>query len=270
MYVPGGGAEAAAWRSVTHLGIGAHADDLEFMAYHGIEVCRQGAGRFGGVVVTDGVGSVRPDGMICDELKSLRRDEQRAAADIGGYAVAAQLGLASDEVKNANNRTLAGDLVQIFSVASPQVVYTHNPADRHQTHVAVSLAVIEALRTLPDGARPKHVYGCEVWRDLDWLTGDDRVRLNCGTDETFAQKLNGVFRSQMDGGKRYDLAVIGRRRAQATFDNPRQPDDAEMVTLAMDLTPLIYDTGLDVADFVCAKLDRFREDVVRGIKKFGG
>ncbi len=270
VYVPSGGAESTAWRSVTHLGIGAHADDLEFMAYHGIEQCRRGGGGFGGVVVTDGAGSVRPKGMTIDELKLRRQEEQRAAAEIGGYSIIAQLGLGSEEIKNTDSKTLVNDLARIFEVAWPQVVYTHNPTDRHETHVAVSLAVIDALRALPKDRRPQRVYGCEGWRDLDWLTDDDRVRLDCGTDEAFATRLNEVFRTQMAGGKRYDLAVIGRRRAHATFDQPRQSDDAEMVTLAMNLTPLIAVPAEDVADFIGAKLDRFREDVVRGIKRFGG
>ena len=34
-----------------------------------------------------------------------------------------------------------------------------------------------------------------------------------------------------------------------------------MVTLAMDLTPLLTDPQLPVADFALAAVDRFREDV---------
>jgi hypothetical protein len=36
-----------------------------------------------------------------------------------------------------------------------------------------------------------------------------------------------------------------------------------MVTLAMDLTPLLENDDLSLRDFVAAKLDRFREGVVR-------
>jgi len=35
------------------------------------------------------------------------------------------------------------------------------------------------------------------------------------------------------------------------------------VTLAVDLTPLIEDDRLSLRDFVAAKIDRFREDVLR-------
>ncbi len=262
-FIPQGGSPEEAWRSITHLGIGAHPDDLEFMAFHGIEACRRGGGKFGGIVVTDGAGSVRGRGEDAAELRARRSEEQRNAAEIGGYAVMLQLGLTSSEARQRENPVLTESLAKIFRLAKPGIVYTHNPADRHDTHVAVSVAVIEALRSLPRKRRPAKVYGCEVWRDLDWLTGDDRVRLDCGSDEAFAAALNEVFQSQIGGGKRYDLAVLGRRRAQATFDDPRSPDAAEMVTLAMDLTPLVKDAGIPIADHVLAAVDRFRADVAR-------
>ncbi len=257
IFVPGGGDWRDALGKVTHLGIGAHADDLEFMAYAGIAECRSGGGVFGGVTVTDGGGSVGgAEGIV-----AVRRAEQRSAAELGGYAVMIQLGRGSAETRMPG--ALAQDLGEILAATRPRIVYTHNPADRHETHVAVSVAVIEALRRAEMARRPDRVFGCEVWRDLDWLTGDDRVRLDCGRDAAFAGELNAVFASQIGGGKRYDLAVMGRRRAQATFDQPRSADAAEMVTLAMDLTPLVADESLSVRDYVAAKIDRFREDVLR-------
>ena len=39
IFIPDGQPPAAALARVTHLGIGAHQDDLEFMAFHGIEAC---------------------------------------------------------------------------------------------------------------------------------------------------------------------------------------------------------------------------------------
>ena len=257
IFVPGGGDWRKALGKVTHLGIGAHADDLEFMAFAGLADCRAGGGVFGAVTVTDGGGSVGG----AEDLVAIRRAEQRQAAGLGGYGVMIQLGRSSAEARTPG--ALSADLGEIFAVARPRIVYAHNPADRHETHVALSVAVIEALRHVEKGRRPERVFGCEVWRDLDWLTGDDRVRLNCGSDGEFAAKLNAVFASQINGGKRYDLAVMGRRRAQATFDDPRSADAAEMVTLALDLTPLMEDDHLPLRDFMAAKIDRFREDVLR-------
>ncbi len=59
-FVPGGGSLESALASTTHLGIGAHPDDLEIMAYPGICACRgQKNLHFSGVVATDGAGSPR-------------------------------------------------------------------------------------------------------------------------------------------------------------------------------------------------------------------
>jgi LmbE family N-acetylglucosaminyl deacetylase len=266
VFIPSGVPLEEALRGVTHLGIGAHADDLEFMAFAAIAECHRGAGRFAGVVVTDGAGSVRSEGGGVGELRQRRLEEQREAALIGGYAAVVQLGLSSAELKTPSSTLAAGDLSEFFQLATPREVYTHNPADRHDSHVAVSLAVVRALRVLAPARRPAKVLGCEVWRDLDWLTGSDRVRLDCGADERLAAALNSVFRSQIEGGKRYDLAVLGRRRAQATFDESHAADAAEMLTLAMDLTPLIEDATLRVEDYVLAKIDRFRADVAERLQ----
>ncbi len=262
VFAPEGRDWRGALERVTHLGIGAHPDDLEFMAYHGIVQARAGRGIFGGVVVTDGAGSVggSPD------LRAERRREQREAAEIGGYEVVVQLGRRSEEAKTPG--ALAEDLAAVFALTSPRVIYTHNPADRHPTHVAVCAAVIAALRDLPPARRPQWVYGCEVWGDLDWLTEADRVRLDGGEDEALSARLNAVFRSQVAGGKRYDLAVNGRRRAHATFDDPHRADQASMVTLAMDLSPLVMDPGLSLPDFVAAKIDRFRGEVRHRLEMF--
>ena len=50
----------SALERVTHLGIGAHADDLEIMAYQGIAECLHRSDRwFGGITCTDGAGAPR-------------------------------------------------------------------------------------------------------------------------------------------------------------------------------------------------------------------
>lgn len=265
IFVPGGGDWRDALRSATRLGVGAHADDLEFMAFHGIEECRKGGGKFAGVILTDGAGSVGGG----TGLRETRRAEQREAAELGGYAVVVQLGLSSAQLKNPKDNTARSLLDEVLRYAHAQTVYAHNPADRHDTHVAACLRTIDALRALPADRRPQKVYGCEVWRDLDWLGADDRVCLDCGHDEKFASALNGVFRSQIDGGKRYDLAVIGRRRAHATFDEAQRADDSEMITLAIDLTPLVADPELPVEDFTLAAIDRFRSDVRDRLARMG-
>jgi LmbE family N-acetylglucosaminyl deacetylase len=60
LYVPDGTDVRDALSRTTHLCIGAHPDDIEIMAYHGIAACFQRPDRWMcGVIVTDGSSSSR-------------------------------------------------------------------------------------------------------------------------------------------------------------------------------------------------------------------
>ena len=270
LFVPGGGSLESALTSTTHLGIGAHPDDLEIMAYPGICACRgQKDLHFSGVVATDGAGSPRSgssEKLSTPDLVKTRREEQKQAAGLGGYAAILQLGHPSAEVRGSGRRSLTSDLLQILKAAKPKVLYLHNPADRHETHVAVLLASLAALRQLPPADRPAEIYGCEVWGDLDWVPAERVIRLPCPAPADFGPSLLRVFRSQVDG-KRYDLAVAGRRRAQATFADAYTPDQSEEVVLALDLKPLVENSKLTLAEFVSSLTGEFQKQTLERIRR---
>ncbi len=270
--VPDGASKPEALIRTTHLGIGAHQDDLEFMALHGILTCFQQADKwFGGVVCTNGAGSARTGPYAdCtnDEMIAVRRAEQNAAAMVGRYGSMIQLDYPSGEVKDPANPGLRQDLKTILETTQPDVVYTHNPADKHETHIGVLAATLSALRALPPEMRPARVLGCEVWRDLDWMPDDAKVALDVSGHENLASALNGVFDSQIAGGKRYDLAVMGRRRANATFFESHGVDASDQLWYAMDLTPLVNDEALDPAAYVQGLIDRFAQDVRNKLDRF--
>jgi LmbE family N-acetylglucosaminyl deacetylase len=265
VFVPDGAAADDALVRTTHLGIGAHQDDLEFMAVHGILACfGQPTPRFGGITCTNGAGSARVGpyaGVPNDTMCRLRRAEQRAAAIIGQYSFIAQLDYTSAEVKTPGSPDLVADLAALLRATRPQAVYTHNLADKHDTHVGVVLAVIAASRRLSPSERPAKVYGCEVWRDLDWLPDSEKIVLDVSARQNLQAALYGVYDSQIAGGKRYDLATMGRHRANATLLESHAADKTEMAAFAMDLTPLIADDTLDVIDYVTGGIRRFETDV---------
>ena len=148
------------------------------------------------------------------------------------------------------------------------MVYLHNPADKHDTHVACFLRCLTALRSLPARLQPKAVYGCEVWRNLDWLVDADKVVLDDSARPKLAAKLIGAFVSQIAGGKRYDLAIAGRRLANATFFTSHATDKASALTWAMDLTPLVRDPKLSVEKYTLDYIDRLRSEVTARLRKF--
>ncbi len=260
-----------AFQRVTHLGIGAHQDDLEFMAFHGILECFGTDKKwFGGVTCTNGAGSSRAGkyvGFTDAQLMAVRRQEQNAAAVTGQYAVMVQLDYSSSAIKSPTDTAVKTDLKEILKASKPEVVYTHNPADKHETHLGVVIAVIEALRELPPELRPGKVIGCEVWRDLDWMPDKEKVLMNVSGHDHLAAALNGIFDSQIAGGKRYDLATLGRRSANATFFEAHETDQASQVSFGMDLTPLIKDEKLDVVAYTCGFIERFQDDVKAKLKR---
>ena len=274
IYVPDGVAEDAALARTTHLGIVAHPDDLEIMALPGILECFGRVDRwFSGVVVTDGAGSARsgPYGKVSDaEMAAIRRSEQKKAAFVGSYGAVAMLGLSSADIKGASRPQAVASLRDLLLRVRPEVVYTHNLADRHDTHVAVALAAIAAGQALPAGARPRRLLGGEVWRDLDWLSGSDKVAEDVSARENLSAALIGVFDSQITGGKRYDLAVLGRRRAHATYHESHHLDASTGLAFFMDLSPLLADGAPDPAAFVQGHLDRFAAEVGDRLRRLSG
>ncbi len=271
LMIPDGMAAPEALRRTTHLGIGAHQDDLEFMAFHGILACYDRADRwFGGVTITDGRGSSRAGKFkdwTDDQIAAERIREQDAAAVIGQYSFMAQLGYPSATVRDARESSVRDDLLRILEATRPEAVYLHNLADKHDTHVGCALRCIEAIRLLPKSDRPKKLYGCEVWRDLDWLVDTEKTPMPVSERPELARALNEVFATQIAGGKRYDLAVIGRRTANATFSQAHSTDQETAMQWAMDLTPLAQDDSLDPLTYTLGFIDRLKADVTARIRK---
>jgi LmbE family N-acetylglucosaminyl deacetylase len=270
IYVPDGLPTREALARATHMGIAAHQDDLEIMAFDGILQCFQREDRwFCGVVVTNGSGSPRDElyGAYDDrEMQAVRRKEQKKAALVGEYGAQVLLDYPSAAVKDSGDDDPIQDLVRVLQAAQPEVVYTHNLADKHDTHVAVALRAVEAIRRLPSEQRPQLLYGCEVWRDLDWLADEDKVAFDVSAHENLQAALLGVFDSQICGGKRYDLATMGRRRANATYYAAHDTDVATGMIFAMDLTPLIHEPGRSVQGYVGLLVDGFAREVADRLK----
>ena len=270
-YIPDGTQEKTAISRTTHLAISAHQDDIEFMAYAPIAECFGNQDKwFGAIVVTDGAGSPR-SGLYADytdeQMKKVRVVEQKKAACVGEYGFLAMLSHPSQEVKDAGNLKIVEELADLIRRAKPKYLYTHNLADKHETHVATALKVIAALRMLKPEERPEKVYGCEVWRDLDWMCDDEKVYLDCGAHPNLMRCLSAVFDSQIAGGKRYDLAAEGRRLANATFSASHACDTYSALNYAMDLTPLL-DKTMDIADYIAGFIDHFKTSVQGNIGRF--
>lgn len=257
-------------KRTTHLGIAAHQDDLEILALHGIlkglhSPC------FGGIVLTNGSGSPRSGkfkDLTDEQMQLVRHKEQIRAAHFGRYSFIAQLSHNSQTIKTNKDRPVVVDeLVQILKQLQPEIIYTHAPTDKHDTHVAVLICVLEALQKIPKSQRPSSLLGCEVWRDLDWVPEDHLVKLDVSNHEAFAVNLMGTFESQLAGGKRYDLASAGRRRAQATFRSSTSVDTASEVILALELSAFI-ETPDKIVDHIKSLQEEFQKDSLTRLERY--
>lgn len=274
VFVPDGVAEAEALSRVKRLVIGAHQDDIEFMGFPLIrDSYGSGTPCFGAVVMSNGAGSPR-SGVYADHTDELmqvvRLKEQRLAAQVGQYAAMVQLRFPSKALRDAANELPSDELAAVIDAMRPEVVMTHNFADKHNTHVATALNVVRAIRTLPREVRPKQLLGGEIWRSLDWVSDKEKLRIDAAGRDALAAALMGVFDSQIAGGKRYDLATFGRRRANATYGDPHAVDDFEQVAFAVDMTPMIEDDELSPEVFLMGFASRFRDELRETLRSAGG
>jgi LmbE family N-acetylglucosaminyl deacetylase len=271
IYVPDGITPEAAFARTTRMAVGAHQDDIPIMAFDGPLRC---FGRkdqwFLAVTVTDGAGSPRADlyaDFSDEEMKAVRAVEEKKAAFIGEYSAAIQLDYPSSAAKDGSAHAIVGELAGIIAAAKPQIVYTHNLADKHDTHVGTALRTIAAIRSLPPGERPVRLFGCEVWRNLDWLVDADKVLFDVSLHANIAASLMGVYDSQVSGGKRYDLAAAGRRLANATFFESHAVDQAEALSFGMDLTPLIDDPNTDPMAYVSGLIAHMEQEIATRLER---
>ena len=193
-------------------------------------------------------------------MRLTRWKEQRKAAVVGEYAALVMLDHPSSAVKDASRREPLEDLLAILRAASPRIVFTHNLVDKHDTHVAAALRLIAALRELPEGERPEKLIGCEVWRALDWMVDADKAPMDVSEHENLQAALLGVFDSQIVGGKRYDLASMGRRRANSTYFESHGVDTTTGLSFGMDMSALMNKANSPAA-FAQGFIDRFSREV---------
>jgi hypothetical protein len=93
------------------------------------------------------------------------------------------------------------------------------------------------------------------------MADSDKVGMDLTQHENLQMALLGVFDSQIAGGKRYDLASMGRRRANATYFASHGVDQTLGLSYALDMTPLIQDPTKDPAEFIHEVIQRFAQEV---------
>lgn len=250
---------------VKYMAVAAHQDDVEIMALDGIFKGQGADASFCAVVLADGAGCPKNgkySTLKPQEIMDLRMEEQKAASEIGRYNSLYLLKQPSLKIKAADEDIKKQILSALLENSPLDVLYIHNLCDKHPTHIGAAKLALSAALALPKEKRPKKLFGCEVWRALDWLDDEEKVRFNLDGNKNLASKLLSVFESQ-NATKSYDDGARGRRLANATFSESHLENDAKEVWLAMDLTPLLDEKKPDIKDFLAKKLRKFQDDVLK-------
>jgi len=262
IFIPDGRSLEDALQRTTHLGIGAHQDDLEIIAIPGILDCWEKTDLwFSGVVVTNGAGAPRSEmhtPLTPTDFIHTRNEEQKKAASLGKYSAQIMLGFTSQEVRNPPLIPGLKDLHTILTHSEPEYIYIHNPLDLHPTHTAVSLLTIEAVRQLPLKERPKFLYGMACWGGLDWTTQGNQISFDLSAQPDLQYQLLDVYKSQ-NSVKNYPEAAMAKRKSNATFHHYDQKDEIPYLCFGLDLTPLIRDDKLSISGFLLSKIDEHRK-----------
>ena len=233
---------------------------------HGIGECfgRKSRG-FTGITVTHGGGNDRNHGLR--KIIETRKREQKNAARLGRYVAQFLLNHSSRAVKDPKNVDMVADLRSILAFCRPRTIYTHCLTDKHDTHVAVVLRVIEALRRLPKSQRPGKLVGCAVWRGLDWMCDSDKVAMPISSQGAkMGRRLINVFKSQIKANQRLNEAVPARWMADAVFFKSHGESPYTAVSWGMDMTPLLQKPLLDPIKYAKFHVDRFSNEVQNRIR----
>ncbi|MBN2880100.1 MAG: PIG-L family deacetylase [Clostridia bacterium] len=269
LYIPDGSDIKNALQRTTVLCIAAHQDDAEIMAYHAIQECYHSKNKFfTSIIITDGAGSEKINESrrySAEEIKKIRLNEQKRAAKVGKYSAQIQMGYSSGELRG-NDKRIIDDLTNIIIACKPEYIFTHNLADKHPTHVAAALRAMDALKAIEDKTWLKAFVGLEVWRGLDWLSDDDKLIFDASQNQRLARSLIRTFKSQIKGGKRYDDAVLGRRRANAVFYRADKADEMKYATYGMDMSEIVFN-GKSPEEYISEHINGFKKDIINNIEQ---
>lgn len=252
------------------LAIVAHPDDVELLAMPAIMAnLNLPESSFACCVLSDGASSPRGgpySDLSQDELVQMRLREQAQAAGLGHYRACISLQYSSADVR-ASRPELLEDMHHLLEACPAEVIYTHNLADRHATHCATALRVIAALRKLPSAKRPKRLIGGEVWRSLDWLPKENKLRFDLSAGEELQRDLLDLYHSQIEGGKAYRLAAEGRQRANACFDDPYHTDAATLLAYGMDMSAFLQEDAPSPEAFLEGLLSGFTGEILGRVRE---
>lgn len=238
---------------VKYLCICAEPIDAEMMAIDGIQRgYRAQKYTFACVVSSDGATCPRKGKYLNytdGQMKAVRISEQKKASEIGRYNSVYFLKYSKSEVLDPENEDIINEYVKIIKELKPRLIYTHSLLDSNPINVSVAVKVINALRKMKKGEQPKQLYGCELSRELDWVDKEKITIFDVSKNIRLQKQLLSVYHSQIDGGKDYLKAALGRRYEIATFFDANKIDEFKLASRVINMTTLLRRKDLPIKKY---------------------
>ena len=268
----------AALDKTTHLLLVSHPDDDGIVGGQALSETIDSSDKHMSVVVaSNSPGTGRPpgyEGKTDPEMTEIRQREQEAAAEVGRYESAVQLGFSSNQIKGHEKNDpcsalrVTEALEHILSMArNIEKLYLHSVFDEHSTHRALALLSLEAARRLSDRLQDVECYGVEVSTGLSSFPAEHRVQLPVPNMDAVRSVLE-CYPSEL-AKRPYDKGVEGRAVANDTFSRD--------VNITSTRTPHLF--AVNYADILKTSLDvpigqamaDFKEAILTDmlVRKFG-
>ena len=252
--------------STNLLAIAAHHDDIEVMAMDGI-LKAYGSKKydFYACVLGDGANCIK-SGKYADvsdkEMMEARNQEQTRASQIGEYEKLVMLKHSQEELENDEKGKIGKELRELILDVKPDIIYTHNIFDKNPAHRITCKRVIDAILSLDEDDRPRLVYGCELFRSLDWLPDKYKVVFDLSENKELQSRLIGVYDTKIEQFKNYNKAIVGRKMAHAAFGSSvGDGDEDKLIWYGINLTPVVA-KNIDLKDYCTRILSDFNKEML--------
>lgn len=258
-WTPAGSNIQSALAKANSIAVVAHADDALIMLPDQATAVGGTSGLIE-ILVTDGAGSVLPPGCRTQsELVALREHEEIRVAQRAGFGGVIFLRASSATVRDTGERRVTQSIAAILACTHPEILVTHNPFDRHPTHLAVLARVLDAICRVPRRAWPLRLLGGEVWGGLDFLPAEIVQAHDISAQIETIGELMRLYETQ-NINQHYDLGAVGRYLSHATFHSSHARNEAVAMALTIDMTALLGRPASSLPDFVVRWFDRARND----------
>jgi LmbE family N-acetylglucosaminyl deacetylase len=193
---------------------------------------------------------------------ALRRLEAKASAevlDLSGYLIAPWQSRDLRQDPGAAAERLAA----MFAVLAPLEIWMPSPYEGHPTHLASTLAGLQAVARVPSLAARVRLLGYETWDPIPAGTGLSVRDISSVVDDK--ERAIRCHRSQCSV-RAFDEAMLARNRSEALFAAHTGELAATHVEHFLDLAPIVTRSPVEIGTWLSERTRQRFESVRAELK----